>query len=79
MDENKIPLTTIAARLERCLQTDVGMPGLQVLLYGWQHHRRFHAVSNRLLAARRYTDGYRWLTYQETLSLSRYAGYNLAD
>ena len=33
---NGILLTTLAARLERAINADVGMKGLKILIYGWK-------------------------------------------
>ena len=37
----RIPLTTLAERLDKALGTPVGMKGLNILLYGWKKHRKY--------------------------------------
>ena len=76
MDAEKIPLTTICARLERAIHADVGMKGLQILLYGWRHKDPF-APSVNVMVARRNYNGEAWLFKFELERLSKYAGYNL--
>lgn len=60
--------TDLVHSLERHVGAPVGLEGLETLLYGWRHKHRItsHAIYVR-----------RWLTYEETMSLSRYAGYDL--
>ena len=58
----------IAERLDEVLGTEVGMNGLNTLLYGWTRkdpQRRVN-ISHR-----------RWLYGYEVQELSAYAGYNL--
>lgn len=58
----------IAERLDEVLRAEVGMQGLNVLLYGWTRkdpQRRVN-ISHR-----------RWLYGYEVKELSVYAGYNL--
>ena len=76
MDAEKIPLTTICARLERAIHADVGMKGLQILLYGWRRKDPF-APSGGTLGMRRKNGDYGWLLRFELQRLSIYAGYNL--
>jgi hypothetical protein len=58
----------IAERLDEVLGTEVGMRGLNVLLYGWNRKdpQRRTNISHR-----------RWLYGYEVEELSAYAGYNL--
>ena len=60
--------TDLVRSLERHVGAPVGLEGLETLLYGWRHKHRItsHAIYVRRL-----------LTYEETMSLSRYAGYDL--
>ena len=74
----KIPLTTIAARLERAIHADIGEKGLNILIYGWRKHPRFHSVTDHVLCEREYKDGFRWLSASELESFSKYAQYDLS-
>lgn len=75
MNKDKIPFTTIASRLERVLHADVGMNGLEILLYGWRKKRGIHPC---VMASRaKLNDGQPYLTQAELLSFSFYAGYDL--
>lgn len=73
-DDNKIPLTTICARLERAIHCDVGMKGLDILIYGWRHKFK---IRDSKLRMRKINDGETWLSYLELTSFSKYAGYDL--
>ena len=64
-------------RLSQRMKCYVSQEEFNVLLYGWRHHRRFHAVSNNILRVRKHRDGVEWVSYQEAVSLSKYAGYDL--
>ena len=75
MKKNAITFPQLAARLERAIHCDVGLHGLNILLYGWitKHGR----VTRALLNVRKKTDGVYWLSLQEAQSFSEYAGYDL--
>ena len=75
----KIFFTTIAGRLERAIYADVGMYGLEVLICGWQCYRKRRGFSkiNLMQRARDAGENERFLFYDELLSLSKYAGYDL--
>lgn len=73
----KIPLTTVAARLEKAIHADVGERGLNTLIYGWRMHPRFHSVPVNVLCKRVFSDGFQWLSMSELESLSKYAQYDL--
>ena len=75
MKENAITFETLCARLERAIHADVGMNGLDILIYGWiaKHGR----VNRHLLYMRKINDGCEWLSLPEARSFSRYAGYDL--
>ena len=77
MRHNKIPLTTLCARLERAIHADVGMQGFNTLLYGWK--RKYRRVNNAQLQMRRNKSGFQYLTLSEAQSLSAYAGYDLTQ
>ena len=76
MRKNAITLTTLAARLERAIHCDVGMKGLNTLLYGWARKHNWNI--NALFWTREKRDGEPWLSLEETKSLSEYAGYDLS-
>ena len=77
MKKDAIPLTTLAARLERAIHCDVGMKGLNTLLYGWARKKNWNI--NALFWTREKRDGEPWLSLEETKSLSEYAGYDLSQ
>ena len=70
----KISKAELAARLEARVEcAEGGMEGLNTLLYGWKRFRKYGAKYLHALEARD------WLTYEETVSLSEYAGYDLTE
>ena len=77
MKKDAITLTTLAARLERAIHKDVGMKGLNTLLYGWARKKNWNI--NALFWTREKRDGEPWLSLEETKSLSEYAGYDLSQ
>ena len=77
MKEEKSVLETVAARLERVLQCDVGMEGLKTLLYGWQVKRLKQRLPIIPFRARRRDTGSAFLFTGELLAFSEYAGYDL--
>ena len=76
MKKDAITLTTLAARLERAIHADVGLKGLNTLLYGWARKKNWNI--NALFWTREKRDGEPWLSLEETKSLSEYAGYDLS-
>ena len=74
-EELKIPLTTVCARLERAIHADVGMRGLNILLYGWK--MKYHLIQDHTFYMRTQSSGEAFLTVAEARSFSRYAGYDL--
>ena len=75
MKKDAITFETLCARLERAIHADVGMHGLQILLYGWIN--KHGHVNRHLLYMRKMEDGCEWLSLPEAQSFSRYAGYDL--
>ena len=61
--------TELVQHLERHIGIEVGMNGLNILLYGW---RKKHHCTDTAIYQRDY------LTYPEVESLSVYAGYDLS-
>lgn len=70
-----VPLTTIAARLERAIHADVGIKGLKTLLYGWR--MKYHFISDYTFKNREKQSGEAYLTTPELHYFSKYCGYDL--
>ena len=77
MKKNAITFTQLAARLERAIHCDVGLHGLNILLYGWMKKRARHGLSTINFAARGSYSGESYLTPDEAYEFSDYAGYDL--
>ena len=77
MKKDAITLTTLAARLERAIHADVGLRGLNILIYGWMKKRERHGLRTINLAARGAYSGECYLTPNEAYEFSDYAGYDL--
>lgn len=77
MKEDAILLTTLATRLERAIHADVGMQGLNILLYGWMQKRARYGLRTINFAARGSYSGETYLTPNEAYEFSDYAGYDL--
>ena len=75
MNKNAVTFAQMTARLERAIHCDVGLRGLNILLYGWitKHGR----CSRAQLCMRNEHDGEFWLTPSEARHFSKYAGYDL--
>ena len=75
MRKDAVTFAQMTARLERAIHADVGLRGLNILLYGWitKHGR----CTRALLNMRKYADGEFWLSPQEAEHFSKYAGYDL--
>ena len=75
MKKNAITFAQLTARLERAIHADVGLKGLNILLYGWitKHGR----CSRAQLGMRKQADGEYWLFPSETEHFSNYCGYDL--
>ena len=75
MMKNAITFEQLTARLERAIHCDVGMKGLNILLYGWitKHGR----CSRAQLCMRRSHDKVFWLSHSEAEHFSKYVGYDL--
>ena len=79
MKENAVTLAQLTARLERTINADVGLKGLNILIYGWMNFRIRHGRGMiRLRSRAYYNEGEAWLTDAEVAEFSEYAGYNLA-
>ena len=77
MNEQQISITRVRFRLSHRVKHVVTLKEFENLLYGWRRHPKFHSVSMKCLSARKVRDGNEWLSHQEIISLSRYAGYDL--
>ena len=62
--------TDLVRSLEQHVGAPVGTEGLKTLIYGW---RWKHRITSHAIYVRN------WLTYEETVSLSEYAGYDLTE
>ena len=69
----RITKTQLAANLEKAIRCDVGMQGLNTLLYGWKQYRHFGTKYCKVLLNRDF------LYITEVLDLSEYAGYDLTQ
>ena len=75
MKKNAVTFTQLAARLERAIHADVGLKGLNILLYGWITN--YGRCSRAQFAMRKKADGEYWLSRSEAEHFSRYCGYDL--
>ena len=75
MKKDAVTFAQLTARLERAIHADVGLYGLNILLYGWI--TKYGKVTRLVLANRKRNDGEPYLTLGEAIHFSRYAGYNL--
>ena len=75
MKKNAVTFSQLTARLEKAIHADVGLHGLNILLYGWIAKHKL--VSRASLCMREKADGQMWLTLPEARSFSLYAGYDL--
>ena len=62
----------LVKRLEAILGVEVGLKGLNILLYGWKKARRYGAVYCQVLTNRN------WMYITEVLDFSEYAQYDLS-
>jgi hypothetical protein len=75
MKKGAVTFAQLTARLERAIHCDVGLRGLNILLYGWiNKHGR---CSRAQLCMRNSADGEFWLTGTEAEHFSKYCGYDL--
>ena len=75
MKQKSITFATLTARLERAIHADVGLKGLNILIYGWI--TKYGRCSRLLLADRKRKEGEFYLTLSEAQHFSLYAGYDL--
>ena len=77
MHKEIITLHELAANLDKAINSNVGMHGLRILLYGWM--KKTQLVDNKILNDRKQVRGEQYLTAHEALSFSKYAGYDLLN
>ena len=75
MTKDAITFAQLTARLERAIHCDVGLHGLNILLYGWITKQGI--CSRAQLNTRKYADGEFWLSPFEARYFSYYCGYDL--
>ena len=75
MKKNAITFAQLTARLERAIHCDVGLQGLNILLYGWM---KKGGVKRSTLFMRMKSTGEEYLTPNEVRNFSLYAGYDLS-
>ena len=75
MKKDAVTFAQLAARLERAIHANVGLQGLNILLYGWMKKGgiKRSTLFMRMKSAR---EGY--LTPEEVRNFSLYAGYDLS-
>ena len=75
MKKDAITFAQLCARLERAIHADVGLRGLNILLYGWI--TKYGRCSRSQLGMRKKADGEFWLSRSEAEHFSKYVGYDL--
>ena len=68
----RITKEELARNLERAIGAEVGLKGLQILLYGWLKYRKYGKKYYHRIRSRDY------LFITEVRDLSEYAGYDLS-
>ena len=68
--------TKLAGALERAIRTDVGLEGLDVLMHGFIQKG---GVKRTTLTMRAKVIGEKYLTAEEAMKFSEYAGYDLTS
>ena len=75
MRKDAVTFAQLTARLERAIHADVGLRGLNILLYGWL--TKYGRCNRALLGMRKRFDGEYWLSRSEAEHFSKYCGYDL--
>ena len=75
MNKKKYSMAQLAANLEKAIHCEVGVYGLNILLYGWR--RKYTALTYAVLADRKKKHGFQFLYEDEVKIFSRYVGYDL--
>ena len=68
----KISKEQLARNLSRAIEEEVGMSGLQTMIYGWLKHLKYSKKYRHAIHARDY------LFITEVQDLSEYVGYDLS-
>ena len=68
----RISKEQLARNLSRAIEEEVGMAGLQTMIYGWLKHRKYGKKYRHAIHARDY------LFITEVQDLSEYVGYDLS-
>ena len=68
----RITKAQLAMNLNRHLGTEVGLSGLNTMIYGWFRYRRYGRKYRKAVYNRD------WLYITEVLDLSEYVGYDLS-
>ena len=68
----RISKEQLARNLSRAIEEEVGMAGLQTMIYGWLKYRKYGKKYRHAIHARDY------LFITEVQDLSEYAGYDLS-
>lgn len=75
MKKDAVSFAQLTARLERAIHANVGMQGLNILLYGWMKNG---GIKRSTLFMRMKSAGEGYLTPEEVRNFSLYAGYDLS-
>ena len=75
MKKDAVTFAQLTARLERAIHANVGMQGLNILLYGWM---KKGGIKRSTLFMRMKSAGEEYLTPEEVRNFSLYAGYDLS-
>ena len=68
----KISKKQLARNLSKTINEDVGLKGLNTLIYGWLRWRKYGRKYRKVIGNRK------WLYIVEVQDLSEYAGYDLS-
>lgn len=75
MKKKKYSLELLAANLEKAINSNVGVYGLNILLYGWR--KKTGLAANTVLRDRKKKHGFQFLYEDEVVLFSKYVGYDL--
>ena len=75
MKKRKYSMAQLAANLDKAINSNVGMRGLHILLYGWI--KKEHKITQQTLSNRKRKYKTFFLTKTEAKAFSQYAGYDL--
>ena len=75
MNKRKYSMAQLAANLEKAIHCNVGVYGLNILLYGWR--RKHTAITYAVLSDRKKKHGFQFLYEDEVKIFSKYVGYDL--